>query len=299
MSLASLSGLFAALTTKKGAAVCAVAALAAAGALLTFGSQSPSTPSASAQLNPGGSAQLTPAPSPSLISVSDETSPFTPQQKQTIEKIVRDYLIQNPELMMEISKELEKRQTLLQAAEHKRIISEKKASIFAAKSDFVMGNPNGDITVVEFFDYNCGWCKRAVDEVTKLAKADPNVRVVFKELPIFGENSTFAAKAAMASIHQGKYWDFHLALMKERQVIKENVFRIAESVGLNVSKLKEDMANPAYDVALKETAPLAQSLGIEGTPGFIVDATVSVGFVPADGLQEMIAEIRKAGCQVC
>jgi protein-disulfide isomerase len=299
MSFPSLSGLFAALTTKKGAAVGAVAALAAAGALLTFGSQSPSTPSASAQTNPGGSSQLTLAPSPPLISVSDETSPFTPQQKQTIEKIVKDYLIQNPELMMEISKELEKRQTLLQAAEHKRIISEKKASIFAAESDFVMGNPNGDITVVEFFDYNCGWCKRAVDEVTKLVKADPNVRVVFKELPIFGENSTFAAKAAMASIHQGKYWDFHLALMKERQVIKANVFRIAENIGLNVTKLNEDMANPAYDVALKETAQIAQSLGIEGTPGFIVDAKVSVGFVPADGLQEMIAEIRKAGCQVC
>jgi protein-disulfide isomerase len=296
MSFASLSGLFAALTTKKRAAVGAVAALAAAGALLTFGSQSPSRPSASAQPNPGGSSQLTLAPT---ISVSDEASPFTPQQKQTIEKIVKDYLIQNPELMMEISKELEKRQTLLQAAEHKRIISEKKASIFAAKSDFVMGNPNGDITVVEFFDYNCGWCKRAVDEVTKLVKADPNVRIVFKELPIFGENSTFAAKAAMASIHQGKYWDFHLALMKERQVIKDNVFRIAENVGLNVTKLKEDMANPAYDVALKETAQIAQALGIEGTPGFIVDAKVSVGFVPADGLQEMIAEIRKAGCQVC
>jgi protein-disulfide isomerase len=298
MSFASLSGLFAALTTKNGAAVCAIA-LAAAGALLTLGSQSPSPPSASAQLNPGGSTQITSAPSLPLISVSDETSPFTPQQKQTIEKIVREYLLNNPELMMDISKELEKRQTLLQAAEHKRIIFEKKASIFAAKSDFVMGNPNGDITVVEFFDYNCGWCKRAVDEVTKLVKADPNVRVVFKELPIFGENSTFAAKAAMASIHQGKYWDFHLALMKERQVIKENVFRIAENVGLNVAKLKEDMANPAYDVALKENSQIAQSLGIEGTPGFIVDAKVSVGFVPADGLQEMIAEIRKAGCQVC
>jgi protein-disulfide isomerase len=297
MSSASLSGLVAALMTKKGAAVGALAALAAAGALLTLGSQSPSTPSATAQLNPGGSAQ--PAPSPPLISLSDETSPFTPQQKQTIEKIVRDYLIQNPELMMEVSKELEKRQTLLQAAEHKRIISEKKASIFAAKSDFVIGNPSADITVVEFFDYNCGWCKRAVDEVTKLVKADPNVRVVFKELPIFGENSTFAAKAAMASIHQGKYWDFHLALMKERQVTKENVLRIAENVGLNVAKLKEDMANPAYDLALKETSQIAQSLGIEGTPGFIVDAKVSVGFVPADGLQEMIAEIRRAGCQVC
>jgi protein-disulfide isomerase len=201
--------------------------------------------------------------------------------------------------MVEVSKEFEKRQAGLQAAEHKRIISEKRANIFASRSDFVMGNPSGDITVVEFFDYNCGWCKRAVDEVTKLVKADSKIRVVFKELPIFGENSTFASKAAMASINQGKYWDFHLALMKERQVTKDNIFRIAEKVGLNVAKLKEDMANPAYDVALKENSEIAQSLGIEGTPGFIIDAKVSVGFVPADGIKEMIAEIRKAGCQVC
>jgi protein-disulfide isomerase len=298
MFSASLAGLLGALTAKTGAARIA-AAVMATGALLTIVGQPSPAPYANAQAIVGTTTELAQAPGPAETSASGETSPFTPQQKQAIEKIVRDYLIQNPEIMMEISKELEKRQTALQSAEHKRIILEKKASIFASRWDFVMGNPKGDIAVVEFFDYNCGWCKRAVDEVTKLARADPQIRVVFKELPIFGENSTFAAKAAMASINQGKYWEFHLALMKERQVTKDNVFRIAEKVGLNVAKLREDMVNPAYDAALKETARIAQSLGIEGTPGFIIDAKVNVGFVPAEGLQEMIAEIRKVGCHVC
>jgi protein-disulfide isomerase len=289
MSRPSLANLLGALTTKNGA-VRAASALIAAAALLTIVGQPFPAPSANAQTNAADSAD---------VSASGETSPFTPQQKQSIEKILRDYLIQNPEILVEVSKELEKRQTALQATEHKRIIFEKKTTIFAARSDYVLGNPSGDITVVEFFDYNCGWCKRTVEEVTKLTKADPKVRVVFKEMPIFGENSTFAAKAAMASLKQGKYWDFHLALMKERQVTKDNVFRIAEKVGLNVAKLREDMANPAIDETLKETAELARSLGIEGTPGFIIDAKVNVGFVPAEGLKEMIAEIRRAGCQVC
>ncbi len=103
----------------------------------------------------------------------------------------------------------------------------------------------------------------------------------------------------MASQKQGKYWDFHVALMKERQVTKDNVFKIAEKVGLDIAKLKADMADPAYDAAIKATAGIAQSLGIEGTPGFIVDARVNVGYLPADGLRQLIGEARQTGCQVC
>jgi protein-disulfide isomerase len=228
-----------------------------------------------------------------------EPAPFTPAQRQAIEAIIKDYLLKNPEVMIEVTREIEKRQAAVQAGEQKKLIVEKKAEIFTASTDYLLGNPKGDVAVVEFFDYNCGWCKRALDEVTKLSKADPNVRIIFKELPIFGENSQFAAKAAMAALKQGKYWDFHIALMKERQVTKDNTLKIAEKVGLDVAKLKADMADPKIEEALKETAQLAQALGIEGTPGFIVDAKVNVGFVPADSLKEMIAETRKSGCQVC
>ncbi len=269
-----------ALTTRKGAVAGAVALLAL-GLVATTGS----TPAVSTGAAPAAT--------------TADAGPFSPEQKQAIERIVKDYLLQNPEILIEVGKELEKRQASMQVAEQKRLIVENKGQIFAAPTDFVLGNPNGDITVVEFFDYNCGWCKRAVDEIVKLTAADSNVKIVMKEFPIFGENSTVAAKAAMASIKQGKYWEFHRALMKERQVTKDNIFPIAEKVGLDVAKLKADMDNPEFDAAIKATSEIAQALGIEGTPGFIVDAKVNVGYLPLDGLKQLIGEARKTGCQVC
>ncbi len=281
-----LTRLLSALTTKEGAVIAAplVAGLAA---IATLGS----SPAPATQ--PLVLAQAA-APAPST-----EASSFSAAQRAEIERIVKDYLISHPEVMIEVSKELEKRQSTLQAESARKVILERKASIFKAPTDFVFGNTKGEITVVEFFDYNCGWCKKAIDEVQKLAKADPQVRIVLKELPIFGENSVTAARAAMASIKQGKYWEFHLALMREKQVTKDNVFKIAESVGLNVDKLKADMADASISSALKETASLAQELGIEGTPGFIIDSRVNVGFVPADGISEILADVRKSGCQAC
>ncbi len=263
-----------ALTTKKGA-VAGVAALFALGLVTTMGS------------------------GPAVSTGAAGSGQFNADQTKAIEEIVRDYLIKNPEILVEVSKELEKKQSLAQAAEHEKLIVQNKGAIFAAPGDFVLGNPQGDITVVEFFDYNCGWCKRAVDEMVKLSKADPKIKIVMKEFPIFGENSVMAAKAAMASKKQDKYWDFHVAMMKERQVTKDNIFKIAEKVGLDVEKLKADMADPAYDASIKSTTEIAQALGIEGTPGFIVDAKVNVGFLPADGLQQLVSEARKSGCQVC
>jgi protein-disulfide isomerase len=282
-----------ALLTVRGAAA-AVAATVALGAVLTFAG--PSSSGAGGAESGPASFKLAQAAAPADGAGSGA---FTPAQKEAIEQIVRDYLIRHPEIMMDVSRELEKRQAVAQAAEHQKVILEKKAQIFLAPTDFVLGNPKGDITIVEFFDYNCGWCKKAVDELSKLTKADTNIRVVLKEFPIFGENSALAAKAAMASIKQNKYWEFHVALMKERQVTKDNLFRIAEKTGLDVAKLKAEMENPVYEAAVKENTAIAQALGIEGTPGFIVDARVNVGFLPADGLRDMVAEVRKAGCQVC
>ncbi len=274
MSFTRVLALTDALTTEKGA-LAGVAGLLSLGLIATMGS------------------------APAVSTGAAGSGQFNPDQTKAIEQIVKDYLLKNPEILIEVGKELENRQTLAQAAEHQKFIVQNKDAIFAAPTDFVLGDPKGDITVVEFFDYNCGWCKRAVDELTKLSKADPKLKIVLKEFPIFGENSVIAAKAAMAAQKQEKYWDFHVALMKERQVTKDNVFTIAQKVGLDVEKLKAEMADPAYDAAIKSTSAIAQSLGIEGTPGFIVDSRVNVGFLPADGLQQLVAETRKAGCQVC
>ena len=229
----------------------------------------------------------------------DKSGTFSPAQVKALQGIIKDYLINNPEVMVEVTKELERRQAAQQAAEHEKVIGENKAKIFAASGDFVLGNPKGDVTVVEFFDYNCGWCKRALDDVMNLTKTDTKVRVVMKEFPIFGEASVLASKAAMASIKQGKYWDYHVALMREKQVTTQNVFTIAEKVGLNIARLKTDMADPKFDAALKENAQIAQALNIEGTPGFVIDSRVNVGYIPTDGIVQMIGDIRKSGCKMC
>lgn len=227
----------------------------------------------------------------------------SPEQRKAIEQIVREYLVANPEVLIEAMHEYETRQQAAAAAQAKQVVAQKKSQIYNSPNDVVLGNPNGDVTVVEFFDYNCGWCKKAIDEIAKLVKTDPKVRVVMKELPIFGgPNSQMAAKAAMASIRQSqaKYWEFHQALMRERQVTKDNLFSIAERVGLDVARLKTDMADPKIEASIKETIALAQSLGIDGTPGFMVDARINPGYMPLEQINEMIADVRKSGgCTVC
>jgi protein-disulfide isomerase len=311
-----ISRVLAALPTQKGVIVAGSLLLGLAAMLMLTSRPTPVTAvapaaavkvaqTAPATVAPAAAVATAAAPVPAAAPAPAATTPaapssFSPAQRTEIEGMIKSYLINNPDVLIEVTKELEKRQAAMQADEHKKAIVEKKASIFAAPTDFALGSKEkGAISVVEFFDYNCGWCKKAVDDVGKLTAADPKIRIVFKELPIFGEDSMAAAKAAMASVKQGKYWDYHVALMKEKKVTKDNVFTIAEKVGLNVDKLKADMADPAIDAALKENAAIAQALAIEGTPGFIVDTKVNVGYVPVDGLKALIADVRKAGCQVC
>jgi len=224
---------------------------------------------------------------------------FSAEQEQAIGEIVRKYLLAHPEVLVEVSHELEKRQKAENADKQLKLISTNKDEIFHSPLDFVMGKKDADITIVEYFDYNCGWCKRALKEVSALVKQEPNVRFVMKEFPIFGEHSDYAARAAMASREQGKYWEFHTALMKERRVTKNNVLKIAERVGLDVEKLKKEMADPKYEKALQRNMAIAQQLGIQGTPGFIVDGRINPGYLPAAELRELIAEVRKDGCKVC
>lgn len=243
-----------------------------------------------------------PKEAPIRLAAADSPSKnasFSPAQREAIGKIVREYLLQNPEVLVEVSAELDRRRKAEEAGKQAEVLVSEKKSIFRSPHDYVLGNPDGDITVVEYFDYNCGWCKRALDEVTKLTEQDKNVRVVMKEFPIFGEHSTFAAKAALASIKQNKYWEFHTALMRAKQVTTDNTMQIAKSVGIDVAALEKEMQNPVYDKAIAENSRIAQALGMQGTPGFIVDSRVNFGYVPASGLREMLADIRKEGCKVC
>lgn len=218
-------------------------------------------------------------------------------QRSQVEKIIRSYLLKNPGILREMTAALQLKDRMERNARNSKIVISNKDSLYNSEHDYVYGNPKGNIGVVEYFDYNCAWCKRALNEVLKLADSDKNVRVVMKEFPIFGGDSQFAALAAMASKRQGKYWELHLALMKQKRVTKASVIDAAKKLGLDMAKLEKDMADPALKKAIQETARIAHELKIEGTPAFIVDTNVNVGFVPVAGLKSLIASARKSGCK--
>jgi protein-disulfide isomerase len=174
-------------------------------------------------------------------------------------------------------------------------------AIFRSPHDHVAGNPKGDVTLVEFFDYNCGWCKKGFPEVVDLIGQDKNLRVVLKEFPIFGGDSDYAAKAALAANKQGKYWELHTALFShEGKVTKEFVDEAARELGLDLAKLKADMESPEVAQVIADNQALAQSLAINGTPAFIIDTHVTPGYLPAPELLASIQQVRESGgCKLC
>ena len=156
----------------------------------------------------------------------------------------------------------------------------------------VSGNADGNVTLVEFFDYQCGYCKRALGMMEALLETDADVRVVWKEFPILGPISSIAARAAMAADRQGRYLPFHLALMRAPELTEEKVFEIAGETGLNIERLRRDMEDPAIDAYLEETRALARELGIGGTPAFVVGNTLVPGVIGAAQMTDLVAAAR-------
>jgi protein-disulfide isomerase len=227
-----------------------------------------------------------------------ETGTATPDRAR-VEQIMRDFLTKNPEILVEMTTELDKRQQAEQAAQQQKTIGENAEKIFRSPTSFVGGNPNGDVSVVEFFDYNCGYCRRALPDVVELVKRDGKVRLVLKELPIFGEDSEVAAKLALAALKQGKYFEMHQALFSEPgKANKEKALRIAKELGLDVARLEKDMEDPAVKQALDESKELAQKLGVQGTPLYLIGDRVVPGAPDdlLDQLKQNVAAVREKGC---
>ena len=221
---------------------------------------------------------------------------FTDPQKSNIEAIVKAYLLANPEVVVEALGEYEKRQKIAETEQAGQAIAENRADLLSDKGGGVAGNPKGNITVVEFFDYRCGYCKKARPTIAALVKSDPQIRVVYKELPILGPDSLVASKAALAARAQGadKYLAFHEVLMDTRGTIDENTIKTAaRQVGLDVAKLTRDMSDPAIEATLKATHALASKLGITGTPSFVIGDTLIPGYAELDQLVEIVADARK------
>jgi protein-disulfide isomerase len=216
--------------------------------------------------------------------------------KSAIERIVRDYLIANPEVIEEAIQALQAKREAAEKNRAQAALSEHGDALRGHPMTPVSGNATGDVTVVEFFDYQCGYCKRSLASLVDLLSSDKNVRVVWKELPILGPVSRFAARAAMAAKKQDKYFDFHVGVMAARGRLSESkVMSIAADVGLNIDRLREDMKDPMIEAYLDETLQLANSLGIRGTPAFVIGDTLVPGAIDEAGMKRIIAETRAGG----
>ena len=219
---------------------------------------------------------------------------FTPEQKKAIEAIIRDYLAKNPEMLLDA----------LQAAEDK-LKSEsrdKAAQALVARRREVLedpetplgGNPKGDVSLVEFFDYRCPYCKQVEPALEALLSQDKQLRFVYKEFPVLGADSITASRAALAARKQGKYEAMHRALMGTKgQLDEATVMKVAQSAGLDSERLKRDMAAPEIDRALKANIALAEALDIRGTPAFVVGDEIVPGAIDLGTLKALIAAARQ------
>lgn len=229
------------------------------------------------------------------VHAQSKPSALSDAQKADVEAVVRELLLQKePDLIVKAAQEMQRRMEEEQTAKANEGVAKNRDLIFKNAASPVAGNPKGDVTIVEFFDYQCGYCKAVIASVDSLLKEDKNIRFVFKELPILGPVSTLAAKAALASEKQGKYYAFHAALMESKERISEtSIFETAKSIGLDVEKLKKDMESPAIDQAIKANIALSGEIGARGTPTFIVGDKLYPGALQLDQMKELVAKIRK------
>jgi len=223
--------------------------------------------------------------------VAEEASDAT--RRQEIEAIVREYLRTHPEVVAEALQEFERREQEAQRQRATEAIRSHLTELTQDPGNPVGGNPKGQVTIVEFFDYQCGYCKREVAELTKLLQGDPDIRVVYKDLPILGPASVFAARAALASQKQGKHEALHAALMATNErLTEEGVLRLATQVGLDTGRLEKDMADPSVAKTLDRNFELQRALNIQGTPALVVGTELIPGAADFESLKALVGRAR-------
>jgi protein-disulfide isomerase len=211
----------------------------------------------------------------------------------SIDQQISQYLKAHPDEVLAALKLAQANAQQQQRAEAQQSLEQKQDQIFNNPADPVIGNAQGDVTVVEFFDYRCPYCKRVTDSLMTLLKDDPNVRLVFKELPILGPESVVAARIALAAHRQGKYEQVHTAFMAHKGSFEEAaLLELAGSVGVDPAKLAADMADPAIQGQLQANDSLAGALGITGTPGFLFGKQLVPGAVSLDDMKKLVSATR-------
>jgi protein-disulfide isomerase len=243
---------------------------------------------------------LVPALLALALGVAPQAAPaqsFSDVQRGDIEKIVREYIISHPEVLEEAMNELSKRQAAAESEKHQVTIAKNADTIFNSPRGVTIGNKDGDVTFVEFFDYNCGYCKRAMADMMEIMKADPKLKVVLKEFPVLSQGSVEAAQVAVAVRMQDptgkKYLDFHQKLLGGRGAAdKARAMAAAKDAGLDMAKLEKDLASAEVKATLEENLKLAESLGMNGTPSYVIGKQVVIGAVGVDSLKEKISTAR-------
>ena len=236
------------------------------------------------------------------VSVAAPAMALDDKQKEEFGAFIKEYLIQNPEILLDVQTALQEKQEKARTVAASQAVESNKDAIFAAKGDMVLGNPKGDVTVVEFFDYNCGYCKHALEDMNTILEQDKNVRFVLKELPILGPDSMAAHKvsAAFKQIAPEKYADFHRTLLgAEGRATEESAIEVASALGVTEDAIRKQMAAAPGDAEVKQAYQLAGALGVSGTPSYVVGNEAVFGAVGAGALQEKIANVRACGKTEC
>ncbi|MGH6980333.1 MAG: DsbA family protein [Stellaceae bacterium] len=220
---------------------------------------------------------------------------FTPAQTKELERIVHDYIVKHPDVLMEALQAAEEREKADKVARAEKSIRDQHNALYNDPESQIGGNPHGDVTIVEFFDYRCPYCKQVQPVLEGLLDSDRNLRIVYKEFPILGPASAYASKIALASRAQGKYNAFHRAMMETKGSIDEKVVdKVALSVGIDLAKAKADMAAPAIEAVIKKDFALADAINVNGTPAFIIAGKLYPGAMTLEELKKLIADARQA-----
>ena len=218
---------------------------------------------------------------------------FAPEQIEGIELIVRDYLLAHPEVLIRSLNEYQQRQKVAEKQRQQQAVQDSRAALTLDPDSPVMGNPEGDVAIVEFFDYKCPYCKRVAGTLKDVVAADGNIRLVMKEFPILGPQSIKAARAALAVAMQGKYEKFHWALMTEPGDMSDpHIRQVARTVGVDIDRMMADMESPEIQAMIARNHGLAQTLQITGTPAFVIGDTLVPGAVDRKTIERLVAQAR-------
>ncbi|MBT3070699.1 DsbA family protein [Rhodomicrobium sp. Az07] len=234
------------------------------------------------------------------IAAFAQSDNFTEGQTRSIEKIVKDYLVSHPEILLEVQDAFEKKAEAKRGEATRSRMPEFYRSLASLKSELApLTIGEGDVTLVEFFDYNCGYCRHALPQIMKLLDADTKVKVVFMEYPILSQGSTEATKIALAAAKQGKYFDFHKAMLAAGRANKESALKVAEQIGLDMEKVKADSASPETEALVAKIGEIGKRMFVDGTPTFVVGDKVTPGAADFDTLKRSVDDTRKDGCKAC